>query len=129
MSDNLSKIILKMANEKMRIKFFPLQFKMATFHFLVVNHFWKSLISNISNSLAHLCENFQNVSADHNFATKKPIIVPLLPRKYKGRHWSVKVCQRALQTYLTILGTYNSNKEMNLNNFIFSQKVKFGSSL
>ena len=129
MSDNLSKIILKMANEKMRIKFFPLQFKMATFHFLAVNHFWISLISKISNSLAHLCENFQNVSADHNFATKKPIIVPLLLRKYKGRHWSVKVCQRALQTYLTILGTYNSNKGLNFNNFIFCQKAKFGSSL
>ena len=129
MSDNLSKIILKMANEKMRIKFFPLQFKMATFHFLAVNHFWISLISKISNSLAHLCENFQNVSADHNFATKKPIIVPLLTRKYKGRHWSVKVCQRALQTYLTILGTYNSNKGLNFNNFIFCQKAKFGSSL
>ena len=70
MSDNLSKIILKMVNEKKRIKFFQLQLKMATFQFLAVNHFWISLISKISNSLAHLCENFQNVSADQTLQLK-----------------------------------------------------------
>ena len=62
-------------------------------------------------SLAQLCENLQNVSVDHNFATKKPSIFPLLPTKYKGGNWTVKVCQRALQTNLSILGTYNSNRE------------------
>ena len=89
-----------------RDHFLPLQFKMAKLYFLAISLNFANNQDLKQITFIQLCEDLQNVSKDTNFTTEKPLIFPLLPQKYKGSHWSVKVYQKALQTYLTILGTY-----------------------
>ena len=42
---------------------------------------------------------------DSRYASEKQLSFPLLQVQYKGPHWTTKIGQRALQTYMTLLGT------------------------
>ena len=89
-----------------RDNFLPLQFKMAKLYFLAISLNFANNQDLKQITFTQLCEDLQNVSKDTNFTTEKPLIFSLLPQKYKGTHWSVKVYQKELQTYLTIKGKY-----------------------
>ena len=87
-----------------RDHFLPLQFKMAKLYFLAISLNFANNQDLKQITFTQLCEDLQSVSKDTNFTAEKPLIFSLLPQK--GTHWSVKVYQKELQTYLTIIGKY-----------------------